>query len=1065
MRHRSGLLWLGLVLGVALTARAQITSGTISGTVKDSTGAVVPGAKVVVLNEETGISRTATSDGAGRYVAPSLGLGRYRVTASLEGFQTQVRSGIEITLSREAVVNFDLPVGAITQTVEVTGEAPLVDTMKGGMGVVLGGSAISELPLNGRDIASLVMIQTGAMQYTGSMRTGEGGKQIVVSGSRPTTNVFLMDGIAIEAYNQKTPTGNSGNFLGVEAVREFRVESNAYSAEFGRGSGGQFNIATKSGTNAFHGSLFEFLRNDNLDAAKWEDNAFGNGKPEFKRNQFGGSIGGPLVKDNTFFFGTYEGYRERLGTTIVSNTFSAGQRQGLLTNPQTGQVRQVEIDPRVRPYLTVWPLPNGRILPDGTGEYTSAFSQPTNEDFVQIRVDHKLSGNDSIFARHTFLDSRQQLPSQGAVPQFSLDETVRNQYTTIEESHIFSPHFLNTFRAGFTRTNPLEAAREDPVVDPSLYFVPGVPQLGLLSVVPLSDVGNGITGDRRTMNSFQWIDDARYTRGRHSLKFGMAWDRLQFNGFNPARDAGNYTFNSIEDFFIARVNRFRGAIAVGFNDPSRSVRENIIGLYFQDDFQVLPRLTLNLGLRYEFITVPVENHGRVGILRGDLNFIQHATVNDIHLGNPWFENPSKKNFAPRFGFAWDVLGNGKMAVRGGFGIFHLQFNQSWIRTTAFRMPPFLVETQAAAVGNQAVPFPNIFQLCGRDNPFVPRDPRCVGRPAPDMLPYNMRTPYMMQYNFNLQRQLLGSTVVTVGYVGSRGVSLPAAGDLNQAVAQNVNGRLFFPATARRPNPNFDDIRYRYPVASSFYNSLQLSVKRSFGQGLQLGSSYTFSRTIDDNSGSQTAGDTDSGPNWIYYYADKSLNRGLANFDARHAFTFNSTYELPLGPGRMFGGGLTGVAKAALGGWQFGGIVTLVSGIPGTVSIANRLTALGMHNEVPDLAPGASNNPTRPGNPNQYIDAAAFLFPADRTLGNLGRNTVTLPGLANFDFSLTKNTAITEASRLQFRFETFNLFNRVNFAIPQLEAFNNRGVPRADLGRITTTKTTARQLQFGLKYIF
>ncbi len=1046
------------------TSHAQITTGTIQGTVKDSTGAVLPGAKVVVLNEETGISRTATSDAAGRYLAPSLGLGRYKVTAGLEGFQTQVRSGIEITVSREAVVNFDLPVGAVTQTVEVTGEAPLVDTVKGGMGQVLGSTAISELPLNGRDIAALITIQTGALQYTGTTRTGEGGKQIVVSGSRPTTNVFLMDGVAIEAYNQKTPTGTSGNFLGVEAVREFRVESNAYSAEFGRGSGGQFNIATKSGTNGLHGSLFEFVRNDNLDAARWEDNSKGSGKPEFKRNQFGGSFGGPIVKDHTFFFGAYEAFRERLGTTTVSQTFSAAQRQGILTDALTGQTRQVTVDSRVRPYLSLWPLPNvPQLLPDGTGQFAFAFSQPTDEDFVQVRVDHQLGVNDSIFARHTFLDSRQKLPA--TFPQFFTGENARNQYTTIEESHIFSPVFLNTFRLGFTRTNPLETAEESPAVDPNLRFIAGVPQMGSLGVTGVSGVGNGITADRRTVNSFQYIDDARYTKGLHSVKFGIQWDHIQFNGFNAARDAGDYSFNSYDDFFSVKVNRFRGSISNGYNDPSRSVRENIAGLYFQDDYRVMPRLTLNLGVRYEFITVPYEKYGRVGLIPGDLAFIQKATVKDIRTGNPWFDNPSRRNFAPRFGFAWDVSGNGKMAVRGGFGIFHLQFNQSWIRTTAFRMPPFLVEQQASASLTQVVPFPNIAPLCGSEDPFNPKNPLCVARPAPDMAPSHFRTPYMMQYNLNVQRQLGSNTVITVGYVGSRGVSLPGVADLNIPIAQKVNGHLFFPDGVRRPNSNFDDIRYRYPVASSFYNSLQVSFKRSFKQGLQFGTSYTYSKAVDDTSGSQTAGDTDAGPNWITYYHDKSINRGLANFDVRHAFSFNSTYELPIGPGKMFGGGLTGVAKAALGGWQVGGILSLITGLPGSVITASPLTSIGIRQDAPDLVAGKSNNPTHPGNPDQYVDLASFAFAGTRTLGNLGRNTITQPGLATLDFTLSKSTDLTERVKLQFRLEAFNLFNRVNFGIPALQAFDNRGNVTGTFGTITSTKTTARQLQFGLRMVF
>jgi len=1075
MRHMLCLWAILSAFSCVLTGHAQVTTGTISGTVTDTTGAVLPGTNIMALNEDTGIARTLAADVAGRYVASSLSLGRYRVTASKEGFQTEARSGIVLTVGRQAVVNFQLQVGAITQTVEVTGEAPLVETTKGSLGGVVEGSTITELPLNGRDLAQLITLQTGALHYTGSrFRGGEGGKQLSVSGNRPTTNVFLMDGVAIESFNQKTPTGDSGQFLGVDSVREFKVESNAYSAEFGRGSGAQFNIVTKSGTNTFHGTAFEFLRNDNLDAAAWEDNALGGGvKPEFKRNQFGGSLGGPIVHDKTFFFGTYEGLREPLGQTAVSKTFT----QEIRSDPEkfTGVKSDSASFLKARPYLDVWPLPNGKIFEDGTGEFAFTAFRPLREDFFQVRVDHQLSDNHSFFARHTFTDSEKTDP--GDFPRFSSGNEARNQVLTISATGIFSPTFLNTFRYGISRTRPRgDLHQEDPAVEASLRFVPNVPQLGSLSVSGVDDVGEGVVGEIRTMNSFQWIDDAVWTKGSQTLKFGLNWNRLQFNGWNPGRDAGNYSFRSVRDFFQARVQRFRGTIIEGFTDAFRSFRENIIGLYFQDDWRVSPRLTLNLGLRYEFITVPKENHGRVGIIPGDITAIQNATVADIRLGNPWFENPSHKNFAPRFGFAWDVFGNGSTAVRGGFGLFFLQFNQTWIRTSGFRMPPFLVEIESSASNT---PFPNLFALCGKDNPFNPANPLCVGRPAPDMVPDKFRTPYVMQYNLNVQRQLWGGFVLTLGYAGTRGVKLPAVADLNAPEADFTTPRIGFTAQslAKRalPNPNFDRIRIRQPMANSFYNSFQLNVRRSLSQGLQLGASYTFSKSVDDISGNQTAGDTDSGGNVIPYFFDPKLYRGPSIFDVRHVATINGTYELPIGPGKALGSGLSGVPEKILSGWQLGGILTLRTGLSGTIQQSNRrnMSENGISDAFPDLLPGFSNNPTegttagcagvaagqKLGTPELYFDPCAFTPPPDGLLGNLGRNTVTMPGSASLDFTLTKNTHLAENVNLQFRFEAYNLTNRVNFFLP------NRTVFRSGAGRITQTDTTARQLQFGLKLIF
>ncbi|HWP86104.1 MAG TPA: TonB-dependent receptor [Terriglobia bacterium] len=1074
MQIRVGWCVLASLLVLATLAPAQQTTGTISGSVTDSTGAVLPGVNIVILNEDTGISRTVVTNSAGRYSAPALGLGRYKVTASLEGFQTEVRTGIELTVGREVPVNFQLQVGAVTQTVEVTGEAPLVETTKGGLGNLVESATINELPLNGRDLAQLITLQTGAVEYTSAER--EGGKLLVVSGGRPTTNVFMVDGVAIESYTQKTPTGNSGQFLGAEGVREFRVETNSYSAEFGRGSGGIFNIATKSGGNLFHGSLFEYLRNDNLDAAKWEDNKLGEGKPEFKRNQFGGSLGGPIVRDQTFFFGTYEGLRERLGQTLSSDTFLPSER----SDPR--------VLPVVAPYLQVWPLPNGSD-PTRPRDYIFGFSQPTDENLVQGRVDHKLSDSDNVFARYTFLKSEQTTVT--SFPNTRHELSTKNQSVTLEWSRIISPTVLNTARFGFSRTFPDDKTVQDPI-DPSLFFVPGVNQLGDLSPSGVSGVGDGVTGEYRVLNSFQYVDDVNWTVGRHSMKFGFSWNRIQFNGWNPARDAGNYSFNSLENFLfgqngVPRVQRFRGSVVPGFNDAFRSFRNNIIALYLQDDIHLTSRLTINAGLRYEFQTIPTENWGRVGKLPGDLAFIQNPStgLNQIKKGNPWFENPSLRDIAPRLGFAWDVAGNGKMAVRGGFGLFFQKFDQSWFRTSGFRMPPFLIEIDTTAPN---LPFPNLATVCANEDLTAPvaNDPRCQGaKPGPDMLPERFRNAYVIQYNLNVQREVLPNTVVTVGYVGSRGVRLPEVADLNQRAPEVIGGRLSFANTpASRPNGNFGQIRYRHPGASSFYNSLQLNVNRKFAQGLQFNGAYTFSKNIDDISGVQTASDTNAGINQIPNYFIKYHYRGLSSFDARHVFTFSSTYELPVGPGRMFGSGLSGVAGHIVGGWQLGGIITLSSGFPATVttSTPSALSNRVHGNVMPDLLPGYSNNPTSGtslgcgnipagtplGTPDLYFDPCVFAFPPALTLGTLGRNTVIMPGRAVVDFNLTKKFAIgsaEEGQKIEFKFDAFNLFNRPNFGTPARNIMNGSGVRQIGAGQISSTVGSSRQIQLALKYTF
>jgi hypothetical protein len=839
------------------------------------------------------------------------------------------------------------------------------------------------------------------------------------------------------------------------------VETNAYSAEFGGGAGGVFNLATKSGTNQFHGSVFEFLRNDNLDAAKWEDNKFGEDKPEFKRNQFGFSLGGPIVKEKAFFFGTYEGLRERLGLTHVSTTFSDSLRRGILPGTST----PVSINSRVLPYLndtSLWPRPNGELHADGTADFVFPESQPTTEDLLQIRMDHRLSENFSFYGRYTFLDS--DTPQLLTFPRFQQHLFVRNHHATLEASRIFSPALLNTFRFGFSRTYPQDIKKQDPPVDLSLRFRPDAPLMGDISVTGISGIGNEKRAETEALNSFQWIDDVNYTRGRHTMKFGINWNRIRFNTLNPARELVSWSFSSIPNFFNANSSRFRGAIIDGYNDPYRSYRWNVIGLYVQDDLRATARLTLNLGLRYEFITVPKENHGRVATMRGEWSDIVKATVRDIVVGNPWFENPDLKNFAPRVGFAWDVLGDGKTALRGGAGIFYEHLSAAWIRTSGVRMPPHMVvlETTSGAI------FPNMYEVCHLQDPFFPADPRCTARPAPDMLSApKMETSTVMQYNLNVQRQMFGDMVMSVGYAGSRGMHLSAITELNSPPGQDVNGRYFFPVEQRvRPNRNFDNIRRRNTPANSWYNSLQLSVQKKYAHGLQFGGSYTFSRSIDEISGIQTGGgDTATGATALNYHR-RDLTRGLSAFDVRHTFSFNSTYELPVGPGKRFGGGLTGMGAGILGGWQVGGILSLASGFPGTLtSTSNDLNGIGVPNQAPDLLPGASNNPRRPGNTDQYFDRSAFAFAPAWTLGNLGRNTLILPGRATVDLSLAKNLRVTESAHLQMRFESFNLFNRPNFGNPSRNLFDGQGRPIATAGRITDTKTSARQIQLGMKLVF
>jgi hypothetical protein len=1051
---RARLLAFLVFLSWPAIASTQSTTASISGVVTDSGQGVLAAVTINVTNVETGIVRSSQTDDHGRYRVSNLPPGDYEVQAEMTGFQTAIRRGIRLTIGRDADVDLTLQIGSLTDAIVVTGDAPLVDTSGGSLGQVVDSKTITELPLNGRDLTQLVTLQMGTTNYRLGGDEEGSGMRYSVGGMRPNTNVMLLDGVALESSNGYTPTGTSQNFLGAEAVREFKVETNAYTAEFGRSSGGIFNVVTKAGTNAYHGSVFEFFRDSALDAT----NFFAEEEPEFRRNQFGFSLGGRIIRNKTFFFATYEGLRERLGVNTISRTFTEAARRGVLGN------RTVPIDPRVQPYLALWPLPNGPVMDhgDGTGDATYIFNRPTDENFYQGRIDQEFTPSDSVFARYTtHLSDRLRM---NAFPEYRTRIDIQNQFLSTEYKKILSRSLLTTARFGWSVADVGEFAEQDPL-DPALRFVPSVPLVGGLDVSDVSSVGTDNTGDHQVIHSFQYATDTVYARGPHSLKFGMNWNHIRIDGWNPARDAGNYQFGSVDDFFRAQPNRFRGAIVEGYNDAFRDITMNIIGLYAQADMRLTPRFTLNAGVRYEFITVPTEKEDRLGNFRGDLDFVQRATIGDISLGDPWFENPSLKNVASRLGFAWDLDGAGTTAVRGGFGVFHLQFNQMWVQTSAYRMPPFLIEMQAS----NNIPFPNIAEACASFDPLDPTpDTPCVARSAPDSPPYDFTTPYVMQYNVNVQRQITDQTVLTVGYVGSRGVDLPGFADVNAPRAELVDGRLVFPSTARRPNRNFDEIRLRYPVASSFYNGLQTSLNRRFHNGFQFRTSYTFSKSIDDTSGSQTSSDVTGSTHRIPYFYEPTLYRGLSSFDVRHSFSFSSTYELPFGPGRRFGNGLSGAAAALATGWQVGGVVTLTSGVPGTVQISSRLGSFGVAEDFPDLAPGADNNPTRPDNYQQYLDPASFVFPPARTLGTLGRNTITQPGFANTDLSIVKNLrvpSISEAFTAQFRFEIFNVFNRVNFGPPDLVVFDSRGRPNATFGRITTTANPARQIQLGLRVTF
>ncbi len=1005
---------------LSLTPRGQAQSLQASASVicRDEAGQAISSARVVLTNESTGLSRVATTSKDGSFEARFLPLGRYRIEASKPGFRTETKSGLELSVGSKAAFEFILRISAVEERIEVVATLSQVETTNPLLSTLIDSRKISDLPLNGRDLVQLMQLQPGvqsARTDSGDIVTGSKGTRITVSGSRPSTNVFMLDGTVINNLGNRVAGGATGSLTGVETVREFRAYTNSYSAEFSRAAGGAFNIVTKSGTNALHGSAFEFLRNDNLHAR----NFFDDQRPEFRRNQFGGSIGGPIVKDRTFFFGSYEGFREQAGQTIIRTVPDADARLGRINGALVG------VAASVRPYLALWPQPSSDPVPgDGSALYTTVFSRPVTENFFNARLDHQISSTDSLFARYTISDSAQTFLSDEAFPQYPNRLTNRPQFLTLQETKILSSFAINELRLGFARSNPYEQLL-DPSIRPDLAFIPGE-SLGVITIGGFDIFGPDRNVPRRlTQNSFQFSDQLAITRQRHSFTAGLQLERLQYNVISASQLRGEFRFASLTDFLRASVSTFEG-ILPGSKDFTRGYRQTLAGWYVQDAIKVSRRLTVNLGLRHEFVTVPTEQNGRMNNLH---NFMDPR----ITVGPPF--TTAKANFAPRAGFALDPTGTGKTAIRGGIGFFFVPFvaNQWW--NSIVRLPPFTVTARATGA---VAPFPAPVNGLA-----------ALGRESISAIEYEHQQPYMLHFNFNVQRAVTRSTILTVAYVGSRGIHLGRESDFN----------IGSPGNPVRRNPNFSRIRFRTWDARSFYNSLQTSLQRHFRGGAQFQLSYTLAKSVDDASGELGRIEFNNGQARTSDPLDRLRDRGLSSFDIRQNLVANSTWDLPWHRAR---------------GWQLNGILTLSSGAPFTPIIISDLDQDGTddNEQRPNLKPGRSKNPVL-GRPEHWFDVSAFESIARGTRGNLGRNTISGPGLAMLDLSVARTFTLPkwERARLQFRIESFNALNRANFSTPprsNLEIFSEAGptaTPLPNAGRINSTVTSARQSQLAVRLVF
>ena len=1029
------VLLLALTTAAVSRAWAQ-TAATISGIVDDANRSVLPGVSVSVRNVHTGLVRTAPTGAEGRYVIAGLPPGSYELRAELPSFRPHVRRDIQLTVAQALVVNITMEIGGVAEEVTVTGGTSAINTSSAELSYLVGSEAIEKLPLNGRNYTDLALLQPGVLAYPHR----DGGSVVAhglgmsINGQDPRSNVYLLDGTLQNDFTNGPAGSAAGTSLGTETIREFRVESNAYSAEFGRNSGGQINVLTKSGANTVDGSAYLFHRNDALDARNYFDTGE---RPDFHRNQFGANVGGPLSRDRAFFFVGYEALIERLGRTISTVVPDDDARLGRLPGGT------VAVSPAVAPYLAEYPRANGATLGQGLAAFTFPFTQRLDEQFAQGRIDYNVGAGNQFFVRYTLDDTDQFLPTD--YPQFPRNFISRNQFFTAEYRQVLSASTLNTARIGFSRTRIGQNVQAN--TSAALpTFVPGRDSMGDIDIGGLRRFGPQSSGNLRLVqNVFSAQNDLIHTRGRHVLKGGVLAEHYQDNMVNPTFSLGIFTFADLGAFLANRPATFIGLTPSAQFD--RYWRFTLVGLYAQDDFQLTPRITLNAGLRYEFTTLPEEKYKRDSALP-DLSA-------SAPVVGPLYENPTFTNLSPRLGLAWDVFGDGRTSLRGGYGLYFNTNNHQNLIVTVTN-PPF---TPRPVIVNPAFP-----------NPPFDRAGAISIRP----IQFDLENPRVHVYNVNVQRELAGRIAVTAGYAGSRGRHLLRSGDVNLAppTGTTADGRPFIAAGTPRINRAFSTIELKSSDGESWYNALILEVRRRWANGLSVQSSYTYSKSEDTTQASTffsdaTNGTTSAMPEFIPGY-----NKGPADFDVRHNWVANFTVALP-------GGGLAGVPGAILGGWNLSGIWTMRSGNPLTVFVnTNRSRSQwnpsrgpGIGQDRPDYAPGFGPGNAVLGRPEQWFNPAAFALQPAGTFGNTGRGDFTGPNLRTLDAALSRTATWgggAGAPRLEFRLEAFNLLNRANFGVPELRAFAGTRDDEpvlATFGRITNTVTSARQVQLGVRVSF
>jgi Carboxypeptidase regulatory-like domain len=1088
---RRGAIASLIVLFLILAPRlfAQI-SATLSGKVTDPSGAAVAGAAVTVKNLETGAVRTATTGEAGRYEVFALPIGQYQVRVSKAGFAGGVRTGIRLTVDEEATVDVALRLGPVSQQITVNSDAPLVSVTTANVSGLVGEQQVKNLPLNGRSYDLLLSLNPGIVNFTSEKTGGIGisnstsGNNFAVSGNRPQQNLFLLNGVEYSgaAENNMTPGGPSQQLLGVDAVREFNVLRDSYGAQYGKHPGAQVLVVTQSGSNQWHGSAFEFLRNNALDAANFFDRG---SAPPFRRNQFGVSAGGPIQKGKTFFFANYEGYRQDLHQTSVSFVPDATSRAGAV--------------PAVQPLLNLWPAPAAGA-PDfnGIAEFFSSPPQTIREDFGTTRLDHVFSPWDSLAAFYT-VDDGGDVTATPADPYSTDILNLREQVLSLQETHLFSSASLNTARVGFSRAHYFFTG--EPTPGSPAAAVPGfllgrpvgaVVVGGSAASNPQAQIGlagsNNGSNLRIARSLFTMEDRITLKRGRHQLMLGVWFQPFQSNETLALSQFGQATFSSLQTFR-------QGTTASFLYDPAPTEMNwrSFFGAWYAEDvIRFAPRLSVSLGFRDEFTTGWNEAHDRAA----SFTFTNGVIATGPLVGHSIFTvNNARFLPQPRIGVAWSPF-NAKTVIRAGFGMYNDL--QDALGYRADQNPPFN-------------PTYSIASLPVGDLPIDPSAPvPAKAKVLPGGIQPDLRTPTLISWSLRVERQLGPNTALTVGYVGSHGYHELIGLDANEpfptvcpaascpatypvvdpnatplltlstgfpagsplAGAPVPAGSFYIPAGTPKANPELGNTWTWFSLGVSSYNALQADLNHRFSHGLSLRGVYTWSKALDDgDSLNQTA--AAKAPGLVSNPFDLRADWGPATYDARNLGVISALYELPFGPGKRFGGGRQGWSRGFAGGWSVDSIIILQSGFPFTPQLSYNPTNSGdTRNPVRPFLNPAFSGPVILGTPKQWFNPAAFIAPPSTGgfYGSLGRDTLIGPGLATWDFAVLKDIPLRERLRLQFRAEIFNLLNRANFNTPNLIVFTPPTATHptglsGTAGAITSTSTTSRQVQFALKLLW